>query len=360
MLRAIVVDDIAIIRSKITSQINESNLPIFVTGVAENGQEAVSYLDSYYADVCITDIKMPVMDGLELIRIIRGKYPWMVSLVISSYDEFEYARKSIQLDAVDYILKPVDQEQLEEALGKAVSRIDTYRNAFADSILLTHRSVCDELLEHWLEYIRLDKSSFEELIQQTADKICKFTEDKVYLMPYLAKKWINSVSTELNISLPEMCLNKYDTSTEPLLYKNIMDVSLQCCHNILQNGLDLIQSQLNEMKSGYQRKIIDKLVEYIHENYMRSDFTLQEMADYVSMSKNYLSKLFKQEMKVTIWNYIIDLRMKKAKDLLSDPNTKNFEVAESIGYTDYIHFSRLFKQYNGISAQEYRKRSGGL
>ena len=95
MYRALVVDDVDAIRYSIAAQVDDLPVPVNVAGTAGNGKMALEWLNTYYADICITDIRMPVIDGLELIKKIRERFPWMASLVISSYDDFSYARSSI-------------------------------------------------------------------------------------------------------------------------------------------------------------------------------------------------------------------------------------------------------------------------
>ncbi|MDF2653429.1 MAG: AraC family transcriptional regulator, partial [Paenibacillus sp.] len=104
MYRTLIVDDAYPIRISLQKSVGDCEFMI-VSGLAQNGLNAIQWLKSNYADICITDIRMPKMDGLELLERIKVDYPWMVSIVVSSYDEFAYARRSIKLDAVDYILK---------------------------------------------------------------------------------------------------------------------------------------------------------------------------------------------------------------------------------------------------------------
>ncbi|MNP75139.1 Arabinose operon regulatory protein [compost metagenome] len=80
------------------------------------------------------------------------------------------------------------------------------------------------------------------------------------------------------------------------------------------------------------------------------------MADHVGFSKNYLSNLFKQETGTTIWNYLLDVRMKKAREMLLNTDLKLYEIADRLGYSEQIYFSRMFKERYGLSPLEFKKR----
>lgn len=93
-------------------------------GTAADGEEAVELVERHLPDLLITDIKMPVLSGLELVERIRLTNPELRILIISGYSEFEYARQAIELDVDDYLLKPIDLEKLREALRRVRIRLD--------------------------------------------------------------------------------------------------------------------------------------------------------------------------------------------------------------------------------------------
>ena len=95
-----------------------------VAGDAENGEEALEKVEQLQPDVVITDIRMPYMDGLTLTRRIRQKYPSMRVLIFSGFDDFEYAQQAIKLNVTEYILKPVNVEELSEILTRVRENLD--------------------------------------------------------------------------------------------------------------------------------------------------------------------------------------------------------------------------------------------
>lgn len=90
-----------------------------VTSMAHNGKEALEMFRQEPADIVVTDVEMPLMNGLDLLEEIRKISPRTRFLILSGYDEFEYARKALKLDVEEYILKPINEEQLRQALISA-------------------------------------------------------------------------------------------------------------------------------------------------------------------------------------------------------------------------------------------------
>lgn len=121
MFRAMLCDDNEIILEGLAGQIDWEGLGICLAGTAADGQDALSQIQKKPPDILITDIRMPYIDGLELSSRARKLNPDMVILIISAYDDFEYARTAMHLRALDYILKPIDLEAMTRTLESAVA-----------------------------------------------------------------------------------------------------------------------------------------------------------------------------------------------------------------------------------------------
>ena len=113
----------------------------------------------------------------------------------------------------------------------------------------------------------------------------------------------------------------------------------------------LIEGQ--EMKSS--SKIILSAVKYINDHY-NENISLTDVANAIHISKNYLCDLFKKEMNVTFIDYVTNLRIEKAKYLLSHSDKKMYEISEEVGYNDYAYFSQIFKRHTGTTLSAYRKQ----
>lgn len=134
-VRIIVAEDESLILKNIIKKIENISPDFQVVGSAYNGLDALHLLESTKAQILFTDIKMPMMDGLELIRRIREKNTSLQIAIISGYDDFEYARSAIRYDVADYLLKPVKEANLESILRKMQDTIKKKEKSIERSIL---------------------------------------------------------------------------------------------------------------------------------------------------------------------------------------------------------------------------------
>lgn len=102
--RVMIVDDEYIMRQGIKYMINWEEYGFQVVGEASNGKEALDFMEKLKPNVVFCDIAMPVMDGLDFVRIVHRKYPDVQILILSAYDKFEYVRQALLNGAVDYVL----------------------------------------------------------------------------------------------------------------------------------------------------------------------------------------------------------------------------------------------------------------
>ncbi len=118
--------------------------------------------------------------------------------------------------------------------------------------------------------------------------------------------------------------------------------------------LDL-RYQLYENPQGQKmNKTVSSIINYISKNYERN-MPLEEIADAVGLSPNYICSLFKKEMGVNLFHYIMEFRINRAKELLMSTNMKSYEIADKTGFSDESYFSRSFKRITGQSPVEFKK-----
>lgn len=122
-MKVLVADDERIIRKAIIHVINWAALGITHVLEARNGREALAEYDRHHPEIIITDIRMPLLDGLALVRAIRERDEGVQIIYITGFSDVSYLRSAVKNAAVDYVLKPVDPEELLAALEKCVSRV---------------------------------------------------------------------------------------------------------------------------------------------------------------------------------------------------------------------------------------------
>lgn len=124
MITVLIVDDEPLVRSSIRLTLEEINIKTSVVGEAENGEQALEYYKSLMPDVIITDVKMPVMNGLRFIEEVRKIDRVTQFIIISGYAEFDYAQQAINSGVNSYVLKPVKTSELEKALKKCILQLE--------------------------------------------------------------------------------------------------------------------------------------------------------------------------------------------------------------------------------------------
>lgn len=130
MYRVIVAEDEDIIRKGLVYSVPWLEMNCSVVAEAKNGVEGVEMIGKYQPDIVLADIDMPIKDGLEMIRETYQEYEY-AAILLSGYSTFEYAQKAIRYGVLDYILKPLDVEELKGAVKKAADKVDA-RRAFLE------------------------------------------------------------------------------------------------------------------------------------------------------------------------------------------------------------------------------------
>ena len=165
MYRVVVIEDEEAIRKGIIMSIDFSALNCILIGEASNGVEGIKLIQEKKPDIVITDVTMPLMSGIEMIeQTLEYNY---TSIIISGYDEFSYAKKAIKLGVCDYLMKPIDKEELNNVIQSIVSGFDLSskisgllkeKNHIEHIQLLETLNKEDHLVDKIMEYINLHYS----------------------------------------------------------------------------------------------------------------------------------------------------------------------------------------------------------
>lgn len=140
MYKLLIVEDNEIIRNSLAMRVAAMPLPLEIAGQAENGVQGFEEIERLCPDIVLTDIKMPVADAFYMIERCQTLFPNIRFIIISGYDDFEYLKKSIQLSVVNYLLKPVDEEELAATLRKTIEQIGVQKREQA--FLMTAEHMC--------------------------------------------------------------------------------------------------------------------------------------------------------------------------------------------------------------------------
>lgn len=131
MIKVLVVDDDKLVRKGLISAMPWREFGMEVIGEANHGEKALEFLEAHEVDLLLTDLAMPVMSGIELMRIVRKRYPHISIVVLTLHQDFEYVQEALRLGAIDYIAKvQLEKERFEEVLGRILDRIRQERHPF--------------------------------------------------------------------------------------------------------------------------------------------------------------------------------------------------------------------------------------
>lgn len=169
MIRIVIADDEPRIRKALKIILSSLNTELEVVGEADNGEDVLKLAEELRPDVLFLDIVMPKLDGLDTLEKLREKGMNIKVIIISGYNDFAYAKKAISHDAIDYLPKPFDENDVRKALYKAVDKMKTEETYMNAQILLNQMSMEDiyikkiKLLQKVYNGHRLTKDEIESL-----------------------------------------------------------------------------------------------------------------------------------------------------------------------------------------------------
>lgn len=163
MLKVLIADDEIQIRKGLRMKIDWEQEGFEIVAEAANGKEALEKLEQHQIEILITDVRMPMMDGIELVKQCHLDYPDLKMIVLSGYSDFDYAKSTMQVGVRDYLLKPVAPEELVEALQRIAIEIQSEKKKqiASEKINRLVQNQLEEMREQYILY--LVKEEWSEL-----------------------------------------------------------------------------------------------------------------------------------------------------------------------------------------------------
>jgi two-component system response regulator YesN len=385
-----------------------------IAACATNGREALEIIKLTPIDILITDIRMPVMDGVQLIKSIREEKSNIKCIVLSSYSNFEYVKQVAILGIENYILKPVDDKELVSTLTSTVSKLEQEKSK--KQIELEGANVLkNNILSRWVsgnidEYELNERAAFigidisvpefltaviteiqvglkqEKLLNIVKNFSDILSEDGVNITTFhdfqgnivLLFSGNNLLVKEAEVKeflfqLPNEIAQKENInifiSVSSLVkgYRNVSKsyvnaMKFQNNSFIFGKNKVIYQDEIEGLsvrnsKDTKSNVIVQRVKEYVEKSYTM-DINLKTISSEFKMNTFYLGQIFKDETGETFTHYLNDFRIEKAKVLLSEGLIKANDVASKVGYINSNYFYSLFKKMVGISPTSYRNISG--
>lgn len=402
MWRVILIDDEEYVRVELAALFPWDRYQFSLIAEASDAQTAFKLIEELNPDLVITDIRMPERDGLELIAWIRQHYPKILTAVISAYNDFPYVREALRLGAVDYLIKA---EATLETADLFLSRI---RGILEDRTSTRHKQ--EELTDNVAQYLDLATESFWRDTLTGALNAAEITQRAQQLNIPMEKTWFGIILIHLNTSInqqkhqalhetltnniqkhlgtdwiwnlvnlkPEhfvIIAGRNEESPDPEAVEELQRIAHQITLDITVKKTVSTSTKLSLLANLPQNfRILKKIhrlkatncpqgplpfrkaLSYIHANFTK-DLSLAEIATHTGVSKSHLCRIFAKYAGEHFNTYLQRLRIERAKELLCFSDEHIYEIAVKVGFWDSRYFSKIFRDFTGLSPSEYRRVS---
>ena len=352
MIKILLAEDDVEMLEGLTHVIDWNTHGFIIAGTARNGGAALELVRKILPDLLITDITMPVMSGLELIREAKKIQPKIKSIIISCHEEFEYAREAIRLQADEYLLKhTLTEETLLQTVSKIKSEIDEEAEHLQDyygfNVEPSHSYHLAELASLYSAYAPELKSAVKEndvlkLIKKS-DEMNKQIDEKKY-HPIPQKAVLSKLLIELALLMPD----SRGISVEAMQLKDD--------NYSFKQGIQLIAEKIANSQYNTINRDVLKGIAYIEEN-LGDNISCKNVAKHVNMNSSYFSRLFKKEMKQSFSDFVLQKRIDKATELLSNTRYNIDEIVRMVGIESVSYFYRIYKRITGNTPGDVRNRA---
>lgn len=344
MASAMIVDDYEIFRKQLKELKCWKEYPeIQLTTEAGDGARALELLRQQPVDILFTDIKMPKMNGLELLECVKKEKLCKCVVLLSEYADFEYARKGLRLGALDYIVKPVKAN----SLGKVLDRVKQFLSSQEEK-KNPFEAECKVLSES----IQKASETYEFQVKELIEKCFTQTEGDVVKLAMMLSDCIHEVAADITRSYSwiSMLATSPDGISERMLQVDDKYMAAALFESYMQELYYIVSNYYPENMSELSMKVVDYILKHPYER-----LTLTDISKVCYVSHTYLSHHFKQDMGKSFVDYIVMLKMQIIKKLLTESDMSFMEIADKTGYEDYKYMGRLFKKTYGFTLTDYRR-----
>lgn len=394
----LIADDEAIIREGIREAVDWEALGMTVCAEAEDGEEALMLAERHQADVLLVDLNMPIMHGLELIRLIRERLPSCLIVIITGHDEFDYAREAIRLGVQEYVLKPTNPGELTQVMtrvrerlereAKLAAYLDVAARQIEKNLPLLRERFCLEWIEgsltreeineqlHFLRLparppdavmaIRWPELALNQSVRQESER-----QLMLFAIENIAAELIGGADHLLFRDAAGLILAIIWGELAPTVPGDIEHAVQGYLKLAVQVHLEPAGRELADVGAAVRRcrsavcgearlsPVVRRARMLIRERYADPELSLEEVAADLSVSPVYLSRILKQELGAPFISLVTMMRMEKATRLLAGTDLPIHEIAGRVGYVSQHYFSTAFKKMFGVSPNQYRKGETG-
>lgn len=398
-----IVEDEVSFRDGLVSMIDWAAHGIAVCAAVGDGQQAWSLIQQQPPTLLLTDVRMPVLDGLQLLGLVKqADFPTQV-ILLSGHSEFEYAKQALRLGAFDYVLKPCAPLEVLAVVQAAIQSGEDRQRAL--------RLAGEQLLAQWMQtpappdapatlrrcqltladaplQVGLVHGAVTEPVRGLLlDGLRPLYQQCPESFPYGEDwLWVGNAREALSGARLGQCLRdlreriRSEFGVEVWIGVGSVQPDLSHLHQSCSEARQALAlredwpqqsvSLFAETTAGRPpeegtpigvlsrnrppHRTVQAALQIVAAQY-QTNLTLEAVARQVFVSTAYLSTLFKQEMGINFLDYLHQYRVQRARELLAREPLKVFAVAKLVGYHDERHFSSTFKKWTGVSPSQFQK-----
>lgn len=409
MRKVLLVDDEPLVLVGLRGMADWNALGWEIAGTARNGREALALIREKKPELVLCDIRMPVMDGFELVRQCRQDDPALpLFVMLTSYEEFDYVRQSMKLGAVDYLIKlELTPQSLEGVLRGAEERLGREKQLRApssgDDLAKYRERLFLQLYSGRFE----DRAQFDLLCQEHGlrfDAPCYAVAVGALQKRALAPERLATLSAAVTGMAADILpkffpctvtgtdLRHFSVLFSPAGPEEELAATLTKVGDILYGYFgapvrwavggpvpDILQVRQSQRAAfsalsltseaepvafsrtqapDFHAQRVAQVQEYICRN-LDKRLSLNEVASAFNLSPSYLSQLFSQWGERGFVEFVTATRVNAAKDLMANTDLKVYEISERVGFDSAFYFSKVFKKIEGVTPREYMQRLKG-
>lgn len=339
-VRVLIVEDEPVIQKGLVKMVQRYPASFSAIYTADDGESAFEMIQKLEPHLVLTDLRMKRMDGLELCEKIHREYGHVQVAIISGYNDFQYAQRAMEYGVKRYLLKPVIQQDVHDMLKELISGMTCH-------IIPVHKYV--------------------DFAEKLEDSIWLLQRDEITHLLEEGKQ--SGLFEGLNIIRMEGVLNDcltmivdrlerrgWKPQSQSRVEKGTTNTKVETM-DAFAGKINGILDELQLTRKGNFKDPIEEAKAFI-DRHLAEDITLEEVAKRVGLARTYFSALFKKMTGETFVHYRIKKRMEEARKLVAVPTLTITDIAILVGYEDYPHFTKTFKNFFGVSPSEYRASFG--
>lgn len=362
-----IVEDEYVIRTGLQYAMPWDDMGFQVVFASASGTDGMAKAIQYKPDCMLVDIRIPGMDGLEMITRLQEQGLDTIFVILSGYSDFKYAQKAISLKVFEYLLKPTSDEEIEETffrIHQALDRRYAQPSNMVEDELLRNLCCCTNVMENTrlsTQYFRILHSHWmvlwaaSPLEQSERLEVLRLetAEGRFRCMGrFLDRGGEAFIFAGANTLIEDL---KKEMSKTDLLTSAEWHFGTPISRpGLLFESYRSIQSPESTVEPN--NIMPEMILQYLEEN-LEKNLTLGDVAAHFYMNGSYLSTYFKKKTGKNLFDALAELRILRAQALLKNSNMLVYEVSERAGYPNYRNFCKVFKRFLGVTPTEYREKN---